>query len=169
MAMTERLLRRHFSRRNFPCAWLCATRRGCQLKFASKSKSFAAPTGDKATLCRALDGVEAMFWCVTTESLQETNVEQHHERFACAACQAIREARTPRVVTISAGGKGSARKAGRISGLHAMEEILNESGAAIRHLRCGLFMENLLSQVRQIREETLISYPIPGHIPVPMV
>jgi uncharacterized protein YbjT (DUF2867 family) len=48
-------------------------------------------TDDAATLRRALDGVEAMFWCVPTESLQETNVERHYERFACAGWQAIRE------------------------------------------------------------------------------
>src|SRR6266850_2315095 len=123
---------------------------------------------DAATLREALDGVEALFWCVPTESLQEANVEQHYERFACAGWQAIREARTPRVVTVSAGGKDLARNAGPISGLHAMEEILNESGAAIRHLRCGLFMENFLSQARCIREQGLISYPMPGHIPIPM-
>ncbi len=123
---------------------------------------------DPATLHRALDGVEALFWCVPTESLQETNVEQHYERFACAGRQAIRETRTPRVVTVSACGKGRARKAGPITGLHAMEEILNDAGAAIRHLRCGLFMENFLSQARCIREHGFVSYPMPGHIPIPM-
>src|SRR5262245_47411417 len=78
---------------------------------------------DAGMLSRALDGVDAMFWCVPTETLQETNVEQHYERFAYVAWQAIRQAGTPRVVTISAGGKGLAH-AGPISGLHAMEEIL---------------------------------------------
>ena len=125
-------------------------------------------TDNAATLRRALDGVEALFWCVPTESLQETKVEQHYERFACAGRQAVREARTPRVVTISACGKGHAHNAGPISGLHAMEAILNESGAAIRHLRCGLFMENLLSEVQCIREQGFLSYPMPGHIPIPM-
>ena len=125
-------------------------------------------TDEAVTLRRALDGVEAMFWCVPTESLQETDVERHYERFACAGWQAIRQAGTPRVVTISAGGKGRARNAGPISGLHAMEEILNDSGAAIRHLRCGLFMETFLSQARTNPGQRLISYPMPGHIPVPM-
>src|SRR5437773_520018 len=126
-------------------------------------------TDDAATLRRALDGVEALFWCVPTESLQETNVRAHYERFARAGCRAIREAETPRVVTISAGGKGLTRNAGPISGLHAMEESLNESGASIRHLRCGSFMENLLCQARPIHERGLLSYPMPGHIPIPMV
>jgi uncharacterized protein YbjT (DUF2867 family) len=39
-------------------------------------------TDDGPTLRRALDGVDAMFWCVPTESLQGTNVERHYERFA---------------------------------------------------------------------------------------
>jgi uncharacterized protein YbjT (DUF2867 family) len=124
---------------------------------------------DAATLRHALDGVEALFWCVPAESSEETKVERHYERFAFAVWQAIRDARTPRVVTISAGGKGRARNAGSISGLHAMEEILDDSGAAIRHLRCGLFMENLLSQIPSILEKGFLSYPIPGHVPVPFV
>lgn len=124
---------------------------------------------DAATLRRALTGVDALFWCAPTESIHETNLRGHYERFARAASQAIREAQTPRVVTISAGGKGSKRNAGSISGLHAMEDILNESGAAIRHLRCGMFMENLLAQAESISEHGVISYPMPGHIPIPMV
>jgi uncharacterized protein YbjT (DUF2867 family) len=124
-------------------------------------------TDDSATLLQALDGVDALFWCVPPESLWETKVDLHYERFACAAWKAIRQAGTPRVVTISAAGKGVAHNAGPISGLHAMEEILNDSGAAIRHLRCGLFMENILSEAHSIRNG-LISFPMPGHIPIPM-
>ena len=126
-------------------------------------------TDDPAALRRALEGVESLFWCVPTESLQETSVRGHYERFARAASRAVREAGTPRVVTISARGKGLARTAGRISGLHAMEDILNESGAAIRHLRCGSFMENFLCQARPIGERGVLSYPMPGHIPIAMV
>jgi hypothetical protein len=40
---------------------------------------------DEATLRHAVDGVESLFWCVPKESLQETNIELHYERFACAA------------------------------------------------------------------------------------
>jgi uncharacterized protein YbjT (DUF2867 family) len=125
-------------------------------------------TDDAATLRRALDGMDAMLWCVPSESCQETDVEVHYERFAVAARLAIRKARTPRVVTISAGGKGLARRAGPISALHAMEEILNKSGAAIRHLRCGFFMENFLSQARSISERGSICYPMPVAVAIPM-
>jgi len=124
---------------------------------------------DAATLRRALDGVEAMFFCVPTASMHERDVRGHYERFTRAAAQTIRQARTPRVVTISAVGKGRTGDAGPISALHRMEDILNESGAAIRHLRCGAFMENLLQQAQAIVQRGVISYPMPGHVAIPMV
>ena len=126
-------------------------------------------TDDAATLRRALEDVEALFWCVPAPALQVSDVRGHFERFARAASRAIRAAGTPRVVSISAGGKGLARNAGPVSGLHAMEDILNETGAAVRHLRCGLFMENLLGQAQVLFERGLLSYPLPGHVPLPMV
>jgi hypothetical protein len=49
-----------------------------------------------------------------------------------------------------------------------MEEILNETGTALRHLRCGLFMENFLSEARSTWEQGMISYPIAGHILIPL-
>jgi uncharacterized protein YbjT (DUF2867 family) len=124
---------------------------------------------DPTILGRALDGVEAAFWCVPNAEWQETDVPGHYERFARAGSQAIRAAGTPRLVTISAGGRGLARNAGPISGLHAMEDILNESGAAIRHLRCGAFMENFFWQAQPISQRGIVSYPMPGSIPIPMV
>ena len=124
---------------------------------------------DVTTMRRALDGVEAMFFCVPSAPIREANVRGYYERFARATAEALREARTPRVVTISAVGKGRARDAGPISALHAMEEALNQTGAAIRHLRCGAFMDDLLLQARGISERGVISSPMPGHVAVPMV
>lgn len=124
---------------------------------------------DVAVMQRALAGVEAVFFCVPTESSQETNVRAHYERFARVAAQAIRVTGTPRVVTISAVGKNQARHAGPISALHAVEDILNETGAPIRHLRCGAFMENFLWQTSAIIECGVLSYPLPGHIAIPLV
>jgi len=126
-------------------------------------------TDDVATLRQALDGIEAFFWCIPSAPLKTTNMREHYERFARAAGQAIHEAETPRVVTVSASGKSLARNAGPISGAHAMEEILNESGAAIRHLRGTWFMENFLGQAPQICNDGVFSYPIGGDIPLPMI
>jgi uncharacterized protein YbjT (DUF2867 family) len=88
---------------------------------------------DNAGILReALHGVNALFWCIPRAPFQERNIRSHCERFARAASQAIRVARTPRVVSISVSP---------ISALHATEQILNDSGAAIRHLRCDWFSE----------------------------
>ena len=124
---------------------------------------------DAATLQDALVGVEAVFFCVPSMAPQETEVRGHYERFARVMARAIREARTRRVVTISAAGAGRARNAGPISGLQAMEDILNESSAAIRHLRCGVFLENFLGQAQDIAEHGVIASPVPGHIALPFV
>lgn len=126
-------------------------------------------TDDAELLRRALDGVESMFWCVPGGPPDVRDVREHYERFARAGAQAIRAARTPRVVTISATSGRFARNAGPISGMHLMEDILNESGAAIRHLRCGVFMEHLLGQARAIVRSGVLSCPTPGDVPVPMV
>jgi len=90
-------------------------------------------TDDASTLREALEGVDAMFWCIPRPPIEETNIRSHYERFACAAAQAVREAGTPRVVSISPSAA---------SVQAAVEDILNSSGAAIRHLRCGRFTEN---------------------------
>src|SRR5437899_8886786 len=54
------------------------------------------------TLRGSLDGVDALFWCIPRAPIQESNLSAHFERFARAASQAIRDAQTPRVVSISA-------------------------------------------------------------------
>src|SRR5687768_14404047 len=46
---------------------------------------------DVVALTQALDGVEALFWCVPGASLHERDIRGHYERFAHAALLAIRE------------------------------------------------------------------------------
>ena len=126
-------------------------------------------TSDADSLETALKEVEAVFWCVPTEPLQVSDLRRHYERHGRAGCEALRKAGTPRVVLISAAGDGLVRSAGAITGLQVMETLLNESGAAFRHLRCGLLMEAFLSESDSILRHGLVSYPVAGDIPVPMV
>ena len=77
---------------------------------------------DAATLSGALKGVEALLWYMRTEWFRETD----RLEFAGSAARAIRHAGTTRVVSISDDSEAL-----------ALENILNESGAAIRHLRCS--------------------------------
>jgi uncharacterized protein YbjT (DUF2867 family) len=83
---------------------------------------------DAGALREALEGVDALFWCIPLPPIEETNIAGYYERFARAAMEAIRTAGVPRVVGISPGPA---------SVQHTAEQILNRSGAAIRHLRCA--------------------------------
>jgi uncharacterized protein YbjT (DUF2867 family) len=83
---------------------------------------------DAGTLREALEGMDAMFWCIPRPPIEETNIPGYYERFAQAAAEAIREVGTPRVVGISPSPAFVQA---------AAEDILNGSGAAMRHLRCA--------------------------------
>jgi uncharacterized protein YbjT (DUF2867 family) len=123
---------------------------------------------DAQVLIQALDGAEAMFWCIP-QSHTQTNVLDYYLQFTQAAAIAISQVKTPRVVSVSSGGRGLAKNAGAISALHAMEDLLNKTGAAIRHLRCGNFMENFLWQSSAIAHQGKFFYPFPGDCSMPMV
>lgn len=123
---------------------------------------------DSQVLIQALDGANAMFWCIPQSHTQE-NVREYYLQFTQAAAIAIRQTQIPRVVAVSSGGKGIAKNAGAISALHAMEDLLNHTGTAIRHLRCGNFMENFLWQTSAIAHQGKFFYPLPGDCSMPMV
>ncbi|BCL34575.1 NmrA family NAD(P)-binding protein [Nostoc sp. MS1] len=125
-------------------------------------------TDDAEVLIRAFDGAEAMFWCVPQSHTLE-NLLDYYMRFTKAAAIAIDQTQIPRVVSVSSGGKGLAKNAGAISALHAMEDLLNETSVAMRHLRCGSFMENFLWQAGAIAHQGKFFYPLPGDYSIPMV
>src|SRR5215468_404602 len=78
-------------------------------------------TDDAALLRQGLEGVDSLFWCVPSMGIGQGDVRGYYQRFARAASQAVREAQTPRVVSISAMGNGLVRDSGPISSLHEME------------------------------------------------
>ena len=116
---------------------------------------------DAQVFGQALEDVDALFWRVPRLADNETDLRGHCERFAHAAAMAIRYAETPRVVTIS-------EVLSHRAGCQAIEDILNQSGAAIRHFRSGWLMEELLEQAGSIRHQGVYSYPIAWDIGIPM-
>jgi uncharacterized protein YbjT (DUF2867 family) len=123
----------------------------------------AGPTDSSGTLLRALAGVGSVLWCLPAGTDQEI------EPLARALSRAMREAGTPRLVTVSMAGCGFIRSAGIISDRATIEDILNKSGAVIRHLHCSLLTEKLPSQGQSILEEGTFSLPIPEDILAPLV
>jgi uncharacterized protein YbjT (DUF2867 family) len=125
-------------------------------------------TDDADVLIQALDETDALFWCIPQSHTQD-NVLDYYLQFTKAAAIALRQSRISRMVTVSSGGKGLAKNAGVISALHIMEDLLNETGVPIRHLRCGNFMENFLWQTGAIAHQQTFYYPLPGDYPIPLV
>ena len=123
----------------------------------------AGPTDNAETLRRALGGVGSVLWCMPAASDQEI------EPFARALSRAMREAGTPRMVTVSTAGLGLIRSADIVSSQPAIEDILNKSGAAIRHLRCSLLMERRFSYGQSSLENGTFSLPVPGDGLLPLV
>lgn len=118
-------------------------------------------TDDPKALRTALEGVDALFWYIPRAPIEDGNLQGCYERHARAASRAIREVRMPRVVSISTSD-------GFNSSFHVMEEALNESGAAIRHLRRECFTENLDEQASSTARHGPIPYAMPEHTIVPM-
>ncbi|HEY9644043.1 MAG TPA: NmrA family NAD(P)-binding protein [Coleofasciculaceae cyanobacterium] len=125
-------------------------------------------TDDADVLIQALNGADALFWCIPQSHTQD-NVLDYYLQFTQAAAIALQHSPSSRVVTVSSGGKGLAQNAGAISALHRMEDLLNETGVPIRHLRCGNFMENFLWQTGAIAHQQTFYYPLPGDYPIPLV
>jgi uncharacterized protein YbjT (DUF2867 family) len=115
---------------------------------------------DLNVLREALEGIDALFWSGSCQPTQESNGRNRYERFVQAASDAVSKAGTARVVAISTSPASASP---------AIEDILNESGAAIRHLRFDWFMENLLQQAASISGHGLLSFPLPPYVPIPMI
>jgi uncharacterized protein YbjT (DUF2867 family) len=136
---------------------------------AAQTEVIQGSIDDPKVLSQALNGAESLFWCIPQSHTQD-DVLAYYRNFTQALCEAINQTELPpRIVAVSSGGKGRAQNAGAISALHAMEEMLDSTGANIKYLRCGNFMENFLWQVKPIAQQGRFFYPLPADMTMPMV
>jgi uncharacterized protein YbjT (DUF2867 family) len=119
-------------------------------------------------LVKATQGADALFWA-TPLGYGSDNLRQFQNRLGQAAATAIRANKIPRVVNLSSIGANMATGVGPVSGLHDVEEILNQACENVTHLRPGFFFENLLWQMDTIRKWGRISLPILGSTRYPMI
>ena len=123
---------------------------------------------DTEYLVRETKDIDALFW-VTPPGYGSDNLRAFQNRLGKAAAMAVRTNRIPRVVNLSSIGADMASGAGPISGLHDVEEQLNEAAYDIVNLRPGFFFENLLWQIDTIRKWGRISLPLSGAMRYPMI
>ncbi len=108
--------------------------------------------GDAAVVDRAFNGAEAVFW-VAPPNPSET-LDDTYTNFTRPAAEVIRRHGVPRVVVVTALGRGTEwqDRAGLVTASIRMVDLLNGTGAAVRGLAMPGFMENALQQIEAIKQ-----------------
>ncbi|MCW6512014.1 NmrA family NAD(P)-binding protein [Lichenifustis flavocetrariae] len=108
--------------------------------------------GDAMVVDRAFKNAEAVFW-VAPPTLSETQ-DDTYINFTRPAAEAIRRMSIPRVVVVTALGRGTEweDRAGLVTASIRMVDLIRDTGAAVRGLAMPGFMENALQQVDAIKQ-----------------
>ncbi|WP_150251430.1 NmrA family NAD(P)-binding protein [Nocardiopsis deserti] len=126
----------------------------------------AVDQGDRDAVLAATTGVDALYW-VNPPTLAADPVAEY-ARMGAHAARAVTANGISRVVFQSSVGAERRSGAGEIDGLARTEQLLEETGATVAHLRCGFFFSNLLMELDAIRSGT-ISVVLPVDHPMPWV
>jgi uncharacterized protein YbjT (DUF2867 family) len=121
---------------------------------------------DLDDVLRATEGADALYWISPTQ-LDGDPVAAHAHAGQNAA-RAVVEHRIDRVVFQSSVGAERRRGVGEIDGLGRTEELLDQTGASVTHLRCGFFFTNLLLDPQGL-EEGVLRVLFDVHAPMPWV
>jgi uncharacterized protein YbjT (DUF2867 family) len=125
--------------------------------------------GDAATIQRALQGADSLFWLVPPEPLMKLeNIEEAYADFTKPAAEAILACGLKRVVSISGIARGWSHAGLATANLKA-DGVLAVTGVALRALVMPSFMENLLRQASSIKEKGTFSLPSRADLKTPLV
>ncbi len=116
--------------------------------------------GDPSVVDRAFEGADAVFWLAPPPWAQ--SLEDAYLTFTKPAAEAIRRHSVPRVLSITAIGRGTdwQERAGPVTASIRMDTLLMEAGAAFRALAMPSFMENTARQVGVMKEKGMFFGPI---------
>ncbi|GAA4554452.1 NmrA family NAD(P)-binding protein [Amycolatopsis samaneae] len=129
----------------------------------------AEPT-DRAALTEAFTGADGVYLMVQPNYIPDSpDFPAHQRAIVDAMTAALSSAGAARIVTLSSWGADKAGGTGPVAGLHYLEERVNTLGAAVRHLRAGYFMENLLGQLENVRTGHVVAAPFDPGIALPFV
>ncbi|MGW4641345.1 NmrA family NAD(P)-binding protein [Sphaerisporangium sp. NPDC004334] len=122
---------------------------------------------DAGVVDKALTGADTVFWVLPPNPRAES-LPAHVLDFVRPLCDAIGRQDVKRVIGVSSLGRGTARKAGQISAIFAMDHLVESMGVSYRSLCPPGFMENMLRQVTPIRDQGVFSLAISGDRRVPI-
>lgn len=123
---------------------------------------------DEAVICKALYGVNAVFW-LPPGSPTAANAHAGYVEFSEAFVRALPTSGVKNVVGVSALGRGWGKPAGLVSASLAMDETIANTGVAYRALACASLMDNQLRQLEPIRTAGKFYAPHPSDLKLPHV
>jgi uncharacterized protein YbjT (DUF2867 family) len=128
----------------------------------------AGSHGDPEVVDKAFEGADSVFWLCPPDPHAPT-AEVAYVDFTRPAAAAIDRHEVPRVVGISALGRGSpaAEHAGLVTASLAMDDLLASTNASYCAVKNPSFMDNLLRQVEAIRTQGTFFLPVDGDLKQP--
>ncbi|WP_141575450.1 NAD(P)H-binding protein [Actinomadura sp. WMMA1423] len=121
---------------------------------------------DTGVVTKAFEGADRVLW-VAPPNPRAESLHGHVMDFTRPVCDAIEAQGVQRVVGVSSLGRGTARNAGQISAVFAMDALIESTGVHYRSLCAPGFMENMLRQVEPLRSEGVFFSSVSGDRKVP--
>lgn len=122
--------------------------------------------GDVDGVVAATRDADALYW--VDPDTDDDDPIVGYERMGRSGAQAVVRNGIARVVFQSSGGAGAREGFGAIDGLGRTEQLFDETGAAVTHLRCGYFFTNLLMDLDSLRAGILTT-TLPLDLAIPWV
>ena len=121
---------------------------------------------DPDAVLRGTEGADALYW--VDPPAEDGDPIAAYERAGSHAARAIREHAIERTVFQSSVGAEKRHGAGEIDGLARTEQLLDQAGGSVLHLRCGFFYTNLLLDPA-VLDEGVLRVTMPVDAPMPWV
>jgi uncharacterized protein YbjT (DUF2867 family) len=139
-------------------------------RFSQKgAEAVVADMTDAAALEKALSGARAVY-AVMPPNISSPDVRAYQERVTDSLAAAIQNNAVAYAVALSSTGADKAYGTGPVVGLHGLEKKLGSiEGLNVLSLRCGHFMENLLTQIGIIQSLGFMAGPVRADVPLPMI
>ena len=116
---------------------------------------------DINVVTQAFAGADCVFWLVPPNPHTDSPRDYYLD-FTRPACEAIKSQGVKRVIAVSSLGREFGKNAGLLSAAFAMDELIESTGVSYRALCMPFFMENLLNQVKSIKNQGMFFLAMSG-------
>jgi uncharacterized protein YbjT (DUF2867 family) len=133
------------------------------------AEAVVADLTDAPAVEKALSGARAVY-AIIPPNPTAPDVRAYQERVTDSLAAAIQKNKIAYVVALSSFGADKESGTGVVVGLHNLEKKLGSiDGLNVLSLRCGSFMENLLTQIGVIHSLGFMAGPIRPDLRIPMI